>query len=74
MTDFAEAGPPSHYHGANGIDPWTFIDAQGLGYYQGSVVKYVTRAGRKEGESALSDYVKARNFINHLIQRELDRE
>lgn len=62
--------PPSHYAGAGGLDPWTFIDAHGLDYWQGNVIKYVTRAGRKDIASRLDDLMKARDFINYMIARE----
>jgi hypothetical protein len=62
--------PPSHYAGGGGIDPWAFIDAQGLDYWQGNVIKYVTRAGRKEIASRLEDLMKARDFLNYMIARE----
>lgn len=62
--------PPSHYAGAGGLDPWAFIDAHGLDYWQGNVIKYVTRAGRKEIASRLDDLEKARDFLNYMIERE----
>ena len=57
---------PTHYQGD--IQPWDFIQAQGLDYFQGNVIKYVTRAGRKEGETALDDYVKAAAYLRKLIE------
>lgn len=65
--------PPSHYGGS--IEPWDYIAAHSLDFWQGNVVRYVTRAGRKaDGEaSALVDYGKARDYIDYLIRREETR-
>lgn len=65
--------PPSHY-ATGGIDPWAYIAAQGLDYWQGNVIKYVTRAGRKEIASKLDDLLKARDFLNWMIEREQENE
>lgn len=64
--------PPEHYAGKGGVDPWAFIEAQGLDYWSGNVIKYVTRAGRKEIASRLDDLTKARNFLDYMIKRERD--
>lgn len=62
--------PPAHY--AAGIEPWDYMESHGLDYWEGNVIKYVTRAGKKsDGEaSALVDYRKARDYLNYLILRE----
>ena len=57
---------PDHYQGD--IQPWDYIHAQNLNYFQGNIIKYVTRAGRKEGERALDDYVKAAAYLRKLIE------
>lgn len=61
--------PPSHYDGG-AIQPWDVIDAFGLDYYLGNVLKYTCRAGKKEGETRLKDLKKIRNFINRAIEME----
>lgn len=66
--------PPSHYAGKGGIDPWAFIAAHGLDYWQGNVIKYVTRAGKKEIATKLEDLLKARDFLNYMIEREQRNE
>lgn len=38
-----------------------------LDFLSGNVVKYVCRAGRKEGSSPLEDYLKARWYLDRLI-------
>ncbi|MFD4474613.1 DUF3310 domain-containing protein [Streptomyces sp. NPDC058471] len=61
--------PPSHY-ATGGIDPWAYIEAQQLDYWQGNIVKYITRAGRKDIADKLDDLKKVRNFINRYIEIE----
>lgn len=62
--------PPDHYAGDGGLDPWKYIEAHGLDYWAGNVIKYVTRAGRKEIATVEEDLIKARNFLNYMIERE----
>lgn len=47
------------------IQPVTFITANKLSYNQGNVIKYVCRYPYKDG---LKDLLKARNYIDYLIQ------
>ena len=58
---------PQHYQGT--IQPIDLIDAQNLNFNLGNVVKYVCRAGKKQGENILSDLDKAKNYINYEIER-----
>ena len=58
---------PSHYQGT--IQPIDLINAQDLNFNLGNVVKYVCRAGKKQGENVLSDLDKAKNYINYEIER-----
>ena len=58
---------PSHYQGT--IQPIDLINAQNLNFNLGNVVKYVCRAGKKQGENILSDLEKAKNYINYEIER-----
>ena len=58
---------PKHYQGT--IQPIDLIDAQNLHFNLGNVVKYVCRAGKKQGENVLSDLDKAKNYINYEIER-----
>lgn len=58
---------PSHYKGS--IQPIDIINAQDLNFNLGNVVKYVCRAGKKEGENTLSDLEKAKDYINFEIER-----
>ena len=61
---------PSHYKGS--IEPWDYIIAQDLGYLEGNIIKYISRAGRKDGETRLDDLLKAKAYLNKLIQAEVN--
>jgi hypothetical protein len=50
-----------------GIQPWDYIAANGLGWFEGSIVKYVTRWRSKDG---LEDLKKARHILDKLIELE----
>ena len=57
---------PEHYNTGK-IEVWDFVADQGLDFFAGNVVKYVSRAGKKVGESRLSDLQKARTYIQKMI-------
>jgi len=57
---------PEHYNTGK-IGVWDFVADQGLDFFAGNVVKYVSRAGKKVGESRLSDLQKARTYIQKMI-------
>ena len=49
------------------IQPVEFIHANAIGYFEGNVIKYVTRWRKKNG---LADLEKARHYIELLIELE----
>lgn len=55
---------PPHYT-TGGIETIDFIEAKGLDYHLGNVVKYVTRAGKKA--DALEDLRKAQWYLNRAV-------
>lgn len=55
---------PAHYR-QGGIETYDFIEAKGLNYAEGNVVKYVTRWRQKGG---VEDLEKARWYLDRLIQ------
>jgi len=57
---------PPHYT-VGGIETIDFIEAKGLSYHLGQVIKYVSRAGKKG--DALQDLQKARWYLNREIAR-----
>lgn len=49
------------------IQPVEFIYANGIGYFEGNVIKYVTRWRQKNG---IADLEKAKHYIELLIELE----
>lgn len=61
-----EVNNPPHYTSGN-IEVIDFIEDQHLGYHLGNVVKYICRAGKKEGSDFLTDLKKARWYLDRRI-------
>jgi hypothetical protein len=59
---------PEHYK-AGGIETIDFIEAKGLGYHLGNVVKYISRAGKKGTNQGLEDLKKAQWYLNRAIEK-----
>ena len=58
-----------------GIEPWQYIEANKLDYWEGNVVKYVTRWRKKNGvEDLRKVIVYADELIRQAEQRERERE
>jgi hypothetical protein len=53
-----------HYK-RNTIQPWDYVVANNLDYFQGSIIKYVTRWKDKGG---LEDLKKAQHFLNKYME------
>lgn len=49
------------------IQPWDYVAANNLGYFEGSAIKYVTRWRSKGG---IADLQKAIHFLEKLIELE----
>lgn len=62
---------PAHYQQGS-IQVWDFIVDQQLGYLEGNIVKYITRAGKKDNESRLDDLLKAQAYIHKAVSTELN--
>lgn len=60
----------SHYKD-KAVQPWDYIVANGLGYLEGNVVKYISRYKEKNG---LQDLEKARHYLDKLIEVERAKE
>lgn len=56
----------SHYKDL-AIQPVEYIHANGIGYFEGNVIKYVSRWRAKNG---IADLEKARHYIDLLIELE----
>ena len=66
VTQHNKTTPP-HYQGT--IQPIDLINAQNLNFNLGNVVKYVCRAGKKDGETTIKDLNKAIDYLNFEIER-----
>ena len=55
------------YYNTGQIEVWDFIADQELDFFAGNVVKYVSRAGRKSGNSRQDDLQKAKTYIQKMI-------
>ena len=51
------------------IQPWDYIAANGLGFFEGNIVRYVSRWKEKGG---VRDLEKARHYIDKLIELSSD--
>jgi hypothetical protein len=54
---------PSHYCDGRKYEPVKVIQDWNLDFCLGNVVKYVARAGRKDGESREKDLLKAKQYL-----------
>jgi hypothetical protein len=59
---------PSHYAAGREIEPIDAIEDWDLGFNLGNVVKYVSRAGRKE-DRLLTDLKKAAWYLQREIEK-----
>tara|TARA_Y100000310_G_scaffold238635_1_gene242106 strand:- start:198 stop:467 length:270 start_codon:yes stop_codon:yes gene_type:complete len=57
---------PKHYKGL-GIEPLDYIIANKMDFLEGNIIKYITRYPNKGG---VKDLIKAREYIDKLIERE----
>lgn len=60
---------PEHYQTSGGIECIDYIESCGFGtgFCLGSAIKYISRAGRKEGESARDDINKAIWYLRRYL-------
>lgn len=65
MTD--SINHPPHYIGTNGVEAIDVVEAFGLGFCDGNVLKYLLRWRKKGG---ISDLEKAAWYLNRFIQSE----
>lgn len=55
------------YYKYGGIQTIDFIEAKGLNFNLGNVVKYISRSGKKDTENIIDDLMKARWYLDHEI-------
>ena len=66
---------PEYYQGdKKGCEVIDFIDAHGLGFSLGNAIKYIVRAGKKNGELTQIDLQKAIWYIDHYISKLKEQE
>jgi len=58
---------PSHYQ-RGCIKVWDFIVDQQLDFLAGNIIKYICRAGYKNQETELDDWLKIRAYVNRKIE------
>jgi hypothetical protein len=56
-----------HYTEGRKYETWDVITDWGLGYLTGSALKYISRAGRKVGNSEAQDLTKAIDFLQKRL-------
>lgn len=67
---------PERYVGASGKDLIDLCPDLNIDFAQAAkfnIFKYLIRAGKKEGSTALKDYVKAEVYLRRLIEYEKKR-
>ena len=61
---------PSHYGGKeNTYEAIKVIDAWGLGFHLGNVIKYISRAGKKDPKTLIQDLKKASWYLQKYIEK-----
>tara|TARA_Y100000389_G_C17011368_1_gene294322 strand:- start:30 stop:236 length:207 start_codon:yes stop_codon:yes gene_type:complete len=60
---------PNHYN--QGIEMWEYASSHNLDFFEGNVVKYVTRWRHKNG---LEDLLKAKQYLDKLIENEREQK
>lgn len=69
FTTGYDAVNPPHYS-RRAIEPWDYVAANKLGYFEGNAIKYITRWKDKNG---ITDLRKAIRFLEKLIEVEEKR-
>lgn len=61
---------PQYYGGSdNPYEAIKVIEAWDLGFCLGNVIKYISRNGKKEGEAAIKDLKKAKQYLEFEISK-----
>lgn len=59
---------PDYYNGGS-IEAWDYIKDHRLNFNLGNAIKYITRAGKKEGALKNDDLTKAIEYIKHELSQ-----
>lgn len=64
---------PAHYGGKDSpYEAIKVIEAWDLDFCLGNVVKYISRAGKKNGESTMQDLQKAAWYLDRAIKKKIN--
>lgn len=64
---------PNHYK-AGSFDVIAFCFEHDLDFATGNIIKYVTRAGKKDKDKTLEDLFKAKEYLERKIERVIDND
>ncbi len=64
---------PDYYYG-NGYDVNDIVKDYGLNFWLGNVIKYVCRAGKKNPNTCIDDLLKAKEYLEYMIQLQKEYE
>lgn len=70
MTNHDPINRPSHYAAGRKYETIEVIEDWALSYRLGNVVKYISRAGRKDPDKTVEDLEKARWYLDREIEAE----
>lgn len=59
---------PDHYADLLGMNLWELV--RPLGFIEGNILKYIWRAGLKDGVSSKEDYAKALTYLDRVDPKE----
>ena len=68
--EFNDVSCPSHYCKGRLFEPIEVINDWQLDFDLGNVIKYISRAGRKDKNNKIKDLEKAQFYLNHAIDKE----
>ena len=60
---------PDYYHTDNVYEPFKIIRHYGLNFFEGNVLKYLLRAGKKSSATRLEDLRKANTYLASEIEQ-----
>lgn len=66
--DYDNISNPDHYTSGRLYEPKDVIRDWNLNFNLGNAVKYISRNGRKEGNSKIQDLEKARQYITFELE------
>ena len=68
LTHKEKINHPEHYGGDTIYEAINIIEAWDLNFHLGNVIKYISRAGKKNSETEIEDLEKARWYLDRYIE------